>query len=191
MHSVFRMPQNTFRHGDFFFASEIGVPKLRYVCVSCAAALYRTATKTLSNWPKWIAALDSTSAEFLPINPLFRGKRSPIFWDSPPIVSNLEEAFLGYPRDPRWSAPASSLIQELSFLNHGPLIPGQPISGFKGSIQKRAYNKFLEGHFRCDIAGLIENRVTKIFHPYEVNFQTSVILENNFQTLSTIVVLGF
>ena len=45
LHTVFRVPWNTFRHKDFFSLQCLGGPKVRSFNVACASALYRTASR--------------------------------------------------------------------------------------------------------------------------------------------------
>ena len=64
MLSVLRC-SNCMRHSDLFELHKLGGPKLRSIEVSCAAALTRTALKTITPWPDWIKQLTFAHNEFL------------------------------------------------------------------------------------------------------------------------------
>ena len=66
LHTDHRAPGNTFRHGDFFALEEFGAPKIRSPIIASAAALFRTATKTVTHWPEWVTQLKLAAHEHLP-----------------------------------------------------------------------------------------------------------------------------
>ena len=84
MHTVLRLPQQTFHHSDFFNLSEFGIKDLRSLTVACKSALFRCAACTVTHWPHWKTQLQTTAAETLPLSHLHDGSLSPPFWDSPP-----------------------------------------------------------------------------------------------------------
>ena len=58
-----------------------------------AAALYRTACKTVVHWPEWKRQLLVAAETALPGAVWGAGGMSPTFWDSDPIAQNLDFAF--------------------------------------------------------------------------------------------------
>jgi len=96
---VMKMATNSLRHADFFQLHKAGGPKLRSLTAASAAALFRTAAKTVPSWPQWKLQLTQTAQECLPLGDWGRGLLSPRFWDSSPIASNLDKAFHCFPGD--------------------------------------------------------------------------------------------
>ena len=79
---------------------------LRSICVSCTAALTRTALKTISEWPEWVKQLQFAFNEFTALDHLRRpgqtslsqAKLCPDYWDSVlTIAMNLRDAYDGFP----------------------------------------------------------------------------------------------
>ena len=101
LHTVYKAPINTFAHNHFFQAPSTGVPKPRCAEAACAAALTRTACKTITGWDKWVAPLRLVAAECLPLS-MYRDRpfviaqnsksASPGFWDAPAFAELLEAA---------------------------------------------------------------------------------------------------
>ena len=100
LHTVLRVPFNSFWHSDLFNLDSIECMKFWSFTVSCAAAMMRTALQTVTSWPKWKQQLEEAAKHTLNIAPILRVKLSPDFWDSAPIAANLADAFYGYPRNP-------------------------------------------------------------------------------------------
>ena len=99
LHKVTKYATNAVRHADFFHLSEAGGPKLHSFSAAAAAAMFRTASKTLATWPQWLSQLKAASKEAGPIAQWICSNYSPSFWDSTPIASNLSDAFHGFPGD--------------------------------------------------------------------------------------------
>ena len=175
-HALFRAPFNTFRHGDFFHLSKLGCPKIRSFNITCAAALYRTAARTTTTWPEWIRQLQASAYEHLLAQAVAAGKLCPDFWDSPPIALNLKIAFEGFPRDPKLSEPGKEIIRYFMDKNRGrPPAPGSEVFMKEKSLQKYVHGILMNHIFPYDettsIEGLIESRLTKMFHPYDLDFE--------------------
>ncbi len=113
MHTVLRLPQQTFHHSDFFNLSELGIKDLRSLTVACKSALFRCAACTVTHWPHWKTQLQTTAAETLPLSHLHDGSLSPPFWDSPPIALNLSTAFAGFPGDQKCSGTTRKFVSSL------------------------------------------------------------------------------
>ncbi len=166
MHTVLRAPINSMRHADFFHLHEFGGPKLRSLTASCASALYRTAAKTIHKWPAWIKQLDTAAMEFLPTKLYIEGVRTTNVWDSTPIAINLQEAFHGFPGDPRWSAASNALIQKFTQDNQGnPPAPGSKFFQETSALQKVVYGKLMEYAFSCSLKDLLVTRINMLFEP--------------------------
>ncbi len=85
MHVVHRAPWNTFRHGHFFQLPKHRASVLRSPTVACAAALFRTATRTITHWPRWIEQMKVVAADNLSFSRVHGEKIFyPECWDSPP-----------------------------------------------------------------------------------------------------------
>ena len=107
-------------------------------------------------------------------------------WDSPPIVINLKDAFLGFPSDPRWGPAASELIQKFTVDNNGSLPqPGSEVIQREESIQKLIYGRFVDMHFACDPKDLLIKRIRNLFAPHALNFETHIQLDTCFEVLRT------
>ena len=63
IHSVLRAPQ-CMRTSDLYQLHKLGGPKLWSISVACAAATFRTALTTVTDWPKWISQLEICAKEF-------------------------------------------------------------------------------------------------------------------------------
>lgn len=152
------MPFSAMRHGDFFHLAQLGGPKLRSLTTSSAAALFHAALKTLPKWQAKVAQIDSAAADFFSLVQVIAGLRSPEFWDSEPIAVSLREAFPGFPKDSRLAPAASALVQKLTIDNGGSCpLPGSSFV-MKKSIQKLAYDQFMDFRFNTNICELLHNR---------------------------------
>jgi len=172
MHTILRLPQNALCHSDFFHLGKVGGPKFRSIVASCAAALFRTASRTVTTWPDWIVQLEIAAQSHLPLNEYVKSNLSPAFWDSPPIACNLREAQLGFPRDSRWHAGATSAIQTF-----------QASTSDKVQLQRVLYCKLIEHNFVYNLPDTVKRRLETLFQPYTLDFQNAVDLEGAFGIL--------
>jgi len=177
LHTILRMPWNSLRHADFFQIHCMGGPKLRSMSAACAAALFRTAKKTITSWPAWVTQLDYAAQSFLTIAQWHRGERSTSIWDTPPIAMNLKNASMGFLDDPRWAPGASSLIQELAIKTCNPSCE---------QYQKMMYSKLMETFFACDIKDQLVIRLTNMFAPYDLDFVNAINLASCINSLKSL-----
>ena len=107
--------------------------------VSCAAALFRTAARTVTCWKGWIDDLTVVADANLTINDRRDGRLCPAFWDTPPIALCLSRAFYGFKGDSKLS-PAGSAIKEAFSVKNGGTYPAAGSSYFvqHKSLQKTA-----------------------------------------------------
>jgi len=159
------MPQNSLRHADFFHLEQYGAPKMRSFVVASISALVRSSLKTITNWPQWISQLEEAADQFLPLRPMVKKTLTPSHWDSPPIALNLSEASKGMPNDRLWADFLPNLVQQLK--GSGPL---------NGPIQKHIYKKIMHAKFSDCLNHTIEVRLTKLFHPFQVDLINSISL---------------
>ena len=110
LHTILRLPQNALCHSDFFHLSKLGGPCPRSITAACASALFRTACKTVTNWPYWIQQLETAATECMALGPWVMETLSVEHWDSPPIACNLREASRGFPSSCKWSEGGARTI---------------------------------------------------------------------------------
>ena len=116
IYNVLRAPQCT-RTSDLYQLHNIGGPKLRSISVACAAATFRTALATVTDWPKWISQLEICAKEFLPADQLVKRNLTPIYWDSDPLAFNLKHAYNGFSNNPQWAEGGAVLTTKLLKMN--------------------------------------------------------------------------
>ena len=80
------------RTSDLYQLRKLDGPKLRSISLACAAAIFRTALATVTDWPKWISQLEICAKEFLPVDQLVKRNLTPVYWDSDSLAVNLEHA---------------------------------------------------------------------------------------------------
>ena len=165
LHTVLRLPQNALCHADFFHIHEIGGPSLRSFNAASVAALMRSAIRTIPGWKFWITQLADAAQNFLPLELFVRDYLSTSAWDSPPIAVNLREAFNGLPNHPHWSLGNSDILSKLHCSELG-----------KQCVQKQIYKELISRKFGNKINNTSEKRLTTLFHPYELDFQKSILL---------------
>ena len=123
LHTALRTPWNTFRHADLFNIHKVGGPRFRSFCISSASALFRTAARTVTSWPHWVAQMQQAGEEHLSVKNGIQGLHYPDFWDSPSYAQNLFFAFQGFTEQPRLVQAGKCLIQILREKCGGALPP--------------------------------------------------------------------
>ena len=167
MHTVLRLPQNALCHADFMHLHKVGGPNFRSMVTASVAALVSTALKTITSWPDWIRQLAVAADQWLPLEPLVREKLCTNCWDSPPIACNLREASLGFPNHHQWSKALADILVSPKFR-----APFDSVN-----IQKAVYNQLVSHRFGYSLDDTIMRRLTKLFHPFTLDFKNSIILE--------------
>ena len=101
LHTVYKAPFNMFSHPAFFKVGCIDLPVPRCAIAASAAALVRTALKTISSCRRWIPPMRQVAQENLPVCNLqeisfekdaVAASASPPWWDSPAYAEILEAA---------------------------------------------------------------------------------------------------
>ena len=89
---ILRVPGNVFGQQELLNLPVVNGPS--FISASClaAAAGARTATKTVTTWPRLLEELVLTAEEFLPFRSVLLGNLSQPFWDEMPVVSFLHAA---------------------------------------------------------------------------------------------------
>ena len=180
MHSLLRLPQNISCHADFYHLHKAGGPKFRSIVVASVAALFRTAVRTVTSWPLWIEQLEDAALRWLPLEPLIKDTLTPSFWDSPPIACKLKEASRGFPNDIQWGQGAIELLHDL--FPRGLVFP-PPQEQKCIALQKLIYDKLISHRFANSLNDTSERRLTSLFLPSPVDFQTSILIERCLDTL--------
>ena len=185
---------------------KVGGPEFRSLTAACASALVRTSYKTLPSWKQWISQLSVAATTHLPLLPLVKDILTPTFWDSPPLVVNLREAFLGFPTHPHFNFSESDLIGKLrstqrvepraqhffrtfpriyqtSVGAHGsilrelsPACVSRSTDLCKVPVQKLVYKHLISIRHKDNIIETIERRLTKLFLPFTLDFSSSISL---------------
>ena len=166
LHSVLRLPQNAFCHADLFHLDKVGGPLCRSFTAASTAALIRTATKTVPGWQCWIPQLQVAAQEFLPLEPLLRDTLTTSAWDSPPIAVNLREASSGLPHHPRWNLDISGIVHQM-----------HTSESRRFPVQKHIYKEIMSQKFRNRIDDTFQRRLNSLFHPYDLDFGSSILLQ--------------
>ena len=185
LHTVMRLPYNTFRHADFFQIDKMCKIRFRSLVAACASALFRTAYKTVTSWPRWVSQLDTAAREFLPVQQFTEGVRSPPCWDSPPIALNLRDAYCGFLGDSRWKQGAEQVIQKLAADNLGVCpVPGD-VTVCSKPLQKMIYSRFMDTFFRVDFKDILSKRLRNIFSPYDIGIGGRIDLDECIKIVSS------
>ena len=189
LHAVMRAPFNAFRHADFFQLHKIKGPKLRSVNVACTAALFRTAAKTLVNWPEWTRQMRTAAQEHLRLDDIRNNRLYPRFWDSPSFACNLKRAFEGFQEDQKYAIAGNAVVTSFVEQNSGaPIHPGCRMFNKGKPVQKMVYNNMMKHVFpdtnELELKVLVVKRLTNMFHPFEIEFEQDVDLGLCFAGLS-------
>ena len=178
LHTVLRMPTNALAHADMFQLQAIGGPHLRSLSASCASALFRTAFRTVTTWPTWLEQLKVAAERWQPLRPYVLNDMSPDFWDNIPIAANLATAYGGFLDDQRWIQGTTELLQFLASKNAGSVpMPGSSEALRIGEVQKKHYNLLVKSHLGSCVGDFIERRLIKLFHPYDLDFDSVIDLD--------------
>ena len=153
LHTVLRAPWNTFRHVDLLKLGEIGGPKLRSFNVACAAALFRTAAKTVCNWEAWSSQMQVAAREHLPVGKVEAGMHYPDFGDSPPYAHHFKSAFEGFTKQNKFQQAGDNLTSKITEKNCGvaPRPGGVFLTEFK-ALQKTAYSEIMGDLFPDNVS---------------------------------------
>ena len=188
MHVVHRAPWNTFRHGDFFQLRKFKVPALGSPTVACAAALFRTATRTIPHWPKWIEQLKIAAHENLPFSRTHGEKVFyPSCWDSPSFAHNLQWAYEGFSGSGRFESAGHELRNFFGGERGCMPLPGSDTFIQNGSLQKKVHkimmNKAVAEDEVAQLSSLARTRIGNLFAPFQIDFDCDVNLELAFGLL--------
>ena len=133
LHTMLRAPRNTFRHVVSLKLSKVGGPILRSFGVAGAAALFRTAAKTVFTWEAWSSQMLTAARENLPVGMVEARMHHPDFWDSHPYAHHLKSAFKGFTKQNKLQQAGASLTCKLARKNDGAAPP--PGGGFLFRVQ--------------------------------------------------------
>jgi len=188
MHTVLRAPWNTFRHSDFFQLPKIGGPKLRSPNVACAAALFRTAAKTVDSWPQWIYQMKVAAEEHLSLVINNSSFQFPGCWDSPSYAHNLQVAFEGFSSHPKFKGAGRAIRAQFTSDNGGTFPePGSDFFTSAKSLQKVVHSIMMKEVFpdtdQAQLKALVEDRCIKVFAPFELRAESGFDLDGAFATL--------
>jgi len=182
LHTVLRAPWNTFRHVDLLKLSKVGGPKLRSFNVASAAALFRTAAKTVCNWEDWSSQMLTAAREHLPVGKVEAGLHYPDFWDSPSFAHNLKSAFEGFTKSNKFRQAGRNLTRKFIEKNLGvaPRPGGAFFSEFK-ALQKTAYSELMGDLFpdnaTTSINTICINRAELMFRPFNIHADGMINVE--------------
>ena len=97
VHHFLHLATNALDASTPFNLQRVGGPRIASACAIAAAAMFRTATKTLHNWPDSKSKLLEAGEKHLPMARWHAGKCWPACWDSDPIAFNLDNACRCFP----------------------------------------------------------------------------------------------
>lgn len=93
LHFLWHMPTNTFELSTFFNVGSIGAHCIKSVSCMCKAAMFRTASRTITGWEHQTRLLKDLVLEYLPGASWSSNILAPDFWDTPAYASNLAKSF--------------------------------------------------------------------------------------------------
>ena len=171
-HIIYHAPFNTFAHSDFFQWGEMGLPKLRCAIATSAAALMRTANRTISCWQEWFPQIRQAAETLLPVQrvfgtcPLFY----PVGWDAPSYTENLWHASKGSCGNPTIDEAGKQIIQKHV---------GVDLAQVR---QRKYYHHILEYLYQpgnCNQLDIcLMRRIINLFAPHDVNFSNHINLHD-------------
>ena len=145
---------------------KLGMPTPRCSIVTAAAALTRTAVKTISCWKQWLPQLRAVSAEHLVLSRAHNPRERLLFppcWDAPSFTENLDAAS-------RAEYVAFSLRDHKAYLK--PELDKICVSGSAG-VQSKLYKLMIEKAYDPNNSSSfnlsILTRVIGSFLPFVVN----------------------
>jgi len=190
LHTVLRAPWNTFRHVDLLKLGRVGGPTLRSFNVASAAALFRTAAKTVCNWEAWNSQMLIAAREHLPVGKFVAGMHYPDFWDSPPYAHHLKSAFEGFVVQRKFQQAGANLTSKFAEKNLGVAPPpgGVFFSEFK-ALQKTVYSEIMGELFPDNVSTSINticvNRAELLFRPFNIHTDGMINVDLAVHTLKT------
>ena len=104
---------------DFFQLSQFGASKLRSFNVDSAAALFRTAARTVTCWTAWMEQMKVAAEEHLGANFAVAGVFYPSCWHSPPFAHFMRVLVPRSDRESLLTTVGSCLHLEVNF-SHEP-----------------------------------------------------------------------
>ena len=119
--------------------------------------MFRASIRFKPVWEAWRKQLFQVTQESASLVEVNSGKLSPSFWDSPPIVSNLFDAFEGSANWTRCQSATAEARNELSRLAGTQRLTFE--STRKTAGQKVAYNIFKQVVFPSDLHGILIRRL--------------------------------
>ena len=121
MNNVLHLATNAFTFNTYFSLPLGGGPKLYSASAAALASMFRMAWSTRHLWQAWTPQLMQIAQEALPIVRWSNGHFSPDFWDSEPIVCNLNQAWLGFPDQKRFTHAVAAARETAA---SSPIAPG-------------------------------------------------------------------
>jgi len=95
LHHLFHLPTNSWDGNSFYQLYCIGLKDIVSVEAHCRAALIRTANCTIKGWRSFYGRVKLTADQHLSIREIACGRLSTSWWDTPPYVHFLRQAFYG------------------------------------------------------------------------------------------------
>ena len=181
LHTIYRMPSNTFAHFDFFKWAHVRLPKVRCGIAACYSALCRTSLCTLVRWRQWLRQVKQVSRTHLPIAMSFstNPSLSPPGWDSISFAEHLFMANKGVFRD--FDMSTSLVIQKYRDRS-------RKLSS--NSPQKKISQAMIDFlHVPGDSSDLhviLTRRINKLFYPYQLDYVGTVNLQQCVNSLNMI-----
>lgn len=110
------------------------------------------------------------------------GHCAPAFWDSPSFAQNLEWAFHGFERHPKFAHVGRLIFQKSHNENVGlAQAPGDVVFAGKNALQKSVYcslmDNWIPNSSELKLATLIEDRVYRLLSPHDFDFNVQNCLE--------------
>ena len=134
VHSMLKVPNNSFTRGAIFRMNDMGGPALISAQITCIASAMRAALTTLDGWERWMSELKTAALDYGYMGRWLRGEWWPTCWSSAPIAKHLQNVL-----DPDYWArtrlPAIAHAVRAVFARLGQVSPLAPL-GFVDDVER-------------------------------------------------------
>ena len=126
VHSMLKVPNNSFTRGTIFRMNDMGGPALISAQITCIASAMRAALTTLDGWERWMSELKTAALDYGYMGRWLRGEWWPTCWSSIPIAK---------------STSMETSFARLRMARHGLFLQRNRMDGFERPIPFASLNK--------------------------------------------------
>jgi len=148
---IYHIATNALSLESMLRLKEFGGPSPISLAAASRAACFRASAQSFPCWQQWAPQLRIAASKSGDLDMLARNYVSPSFWDSEAFTINLENAWLGFPEDPKWGPAGITLLQNAR--------PPMPCTVQELPLQARAYKILHEAAGCSDLYQIICRRL--------------------------------